>query len=227
MRKTKVAIFASGNGSTAEAFIRSVQEKKYALEVVLLVCNNPGAPVLERVRNLNAAYGLPIQTAVINSRTQPAAQGVVRGQQTSEEQAAILSLLQKHDISLVLLLGYQKRIGPQLIAAYGWLPEYVSPYQCNMLNTHPGLLPDTYGTHELGTQQYVLDHGMRETGHTINAVSAEYDTGPVVAENRVPVLPDDTAETLYARVQATEKQHIAADVMAFVDAQAEYQKNHG
>ncbi|QQS18742.1 hypothetical protein IPL68_01525 [Candidatus Saccharibacteria bacterium] len=218
MRPYRIARLASGSGSTAEAFIRSVQANAMPIEIPLVISNNKDAYILERVKNLNDELGLVIQTAIINSRTQSSDEKIVHGQQTEAEQDAILDMLQTNDIDLVLLLGYVKLVGPKLIAAYGWRPEYTSVYQSHMLNTHPGLLPKSIGTHGLGTQQFVLDNKQREAGQTLHVVSAEYDKGPIIAENRVPVKMDDTAESLFARVQATEKAHIAADVMSFLEA---------
>ncbi|MBP9761685.1 hypothetical protein KBD11_01300 [Candidatus Saccharibacteria bacterium] len=224
MKPTRIAVLASGSGSTAEAFIRTVHQQNYPLHVVLVIANNPDAFVLERVKNLNNEYSLHISSAVINSRTQQNAAPIVPGQQTDEEQAAILKLLDDHGVDLVLLLGYMKRVGPKLLAAFGWMPNYTSIYQCRMLNTHPGLLPDTVGTHGRDTQAFTLAQNMKEGGQSLHAVSDEYDTGPTVAEHRVPVEPGDSADTLFDRVQAVEKSHIAADVAAFVQAQQHYQK---
>lgn len=224
MNSVNIAIFASGSGSTAEAFIRDVAKNQYPLQVKLVICNNPQAFILERIQSLNDELGLAVVTAVLNSHTQPSALPVVHGQQTAEEQARILTLLNEHNIDLVLLLGYMKQVGAELVASYGWLPDYPSVYECRMLNTHPGLLPATIGTHGLGTQEFTLNQHMEEGGQTLHAVSSEYDTGPTVSEHRVAVLPDDTAESLFARVQSTEKAHIAADVVAFLEAQQMYRK---
>ncbi len=221
---TNVAILASGNGSTAEALIRDLRARELPIDVRVVICNNPDAYVLERIANLNTELGLDIDTVVINSQTQPGAEHAVRGQQTSEEQAAILEQLQHHDIDLVLLLGYMKKIGPLLLDKYGWQSGYTSIYQARMLNTHPGLFPATIGTHGLGAQAYTIENGLPEGGQTLHVVASEYDTGPNVTEHRVRVEPDDTPETLFARVQAVEKEHIAADVAAFISAQETYQK---
>ncbi len=222
MKPTNIAILASGSGSTAEAFIREIRTQRYPLKVRLIVTNNPDAYVLERVKNMNTELQLDIVPAVVHSHTQNAAQPAVRGKQTEEEQTALLSILKEHRVDLILLLGYMKQIGQTLLDDYGWLPHYTNVYQARMLNTHPGLLPQTIGTHGRGTQEFTLVQRMPEGGQTLHVVAAEYDTGPHVAEHRVPVLPDDTPDTLFARVQAVEKAHIAADVMTFVEGQKEY-----
>ncbi len=223
MSKTNIAIFASGSGSTAEAFIRDVQQNEQ-LDVRLLICNNSQAYVLERVQKLRAELGVNIASATINSRTQTSTKPITHGHQTDEEQEAILRLLKQYKIDLVLLLGYMKLVGPKLLKAYGWQPQYKSVYECRMLNTHPGLLPETIGTHGLSTQVYTLETGMKEAGQSLHAVSAEYDTGPVVAVHRVPVRASDTAASLFARVQKAEKQHLAEDVRQFIYHQLQYRK---
>ena len=224
MTRTNIAILASGSGSTAEAFIREVQTRQYPLEVQLIITNNPDAFVLERVKKLNAELGLRMETAIINSRTQSTARPFVHGEQTEEEQTAILALFKQHHIDLVLLLGYMKRVGQRLLNEYGWLPSYESAYQARMLNTHPGLLPQTIGTHGRGTQEFILRQKVSEGGQTLHAVASEYDTGPHVAEHRVVIEPGDTPDSLFDRVQAVEKAHIAQDVMGFVEAQQAYRK---
>lgn len=226
MIKTRIAILASGSGSTAEAFIREALAKEYPVDVVLVICNNPNAFILERVRNLNRELGLSIETVVINSHTQPAARPIIHGQQTPEEQEAILHLLLDKRVDLVLLLGYMKRIGSELLQEYGWQPEHTSLFQVRMLNTHPGLLPETIGTHGRETQEFTLEKQMPEGGQSLHVVSADYDMGPLVAEHKVPVKPDDTPDTLFARVQAVEKEHIAADIMNFIQEQQRYRKEH-
>jgi phosphoribosylglycinamide formyltransferase-1 len=97
-------------------------------------------------------------------------------------------------------------------------------YQGMMLNTHPGLLPDTKSLYGLNIQSYVLDQGLPYGGQTLHLVSEDYDDGPIIAEHRVPVEPGDTPESLFDRVQATEKQNLPFDIEAFVTARQAYLK---
>lgn len=219
MKKHAVAILASGSGSTAEALIRDLQQHDYPYEVRLVITNNPGAFVLERIKNLNAEYGLDIRTAVISSTTQPSALPIEHGTQTLEEQQAILDILDSHGIELVVLLGYMKRIGTLLIQTYGWRPEYTAVHQARMLNTHPGLLPETKGLYGLHVQEAVLAAGLRGAGQTLHVVAEDYDDGPTVIEHRLSVEADETPEELFARVQLVEKAAIAADIATFVNEQ--------
>lgn len=222
--RPRIAILASGSGTTAEAFIRAGQRQAITTEVGLVICSRAKAGVFQRIADLNAEFGLAIACRLINSTTHPAAAGevVARGHQTIAEQAALLAVLQDGNFDVIALMGYMKRVGPHLIKAFGWRPEYKSIYQASMLNTHPGLLPDTkafYGEH---IQQYVLDHHLPYGGQTLHLVSEEYDDGPVIAEHKVPVEPGDTAESLFARVQTVEKKYLPQDIEDFIKASQAY-----
>jgi phosphoribosylglycinamide formyltransferase-1 len=95
-----------------------------------------------------------------------------------------------------------------------------------MVNTHPGLLPDTKGMHGLLIQQYVLDHNLPNGGQTLHLTGASYDDGPIIAEHKVPVEPGDDAETLFARVQAVEKKYLPVDIEDFINARMAYNQGH-
>lgn len=220
----RIAILASGEGTTAETIIRASAEKRIRPEVELVICSREQAGILKRVEGLNREYGLNIACALINARTHPAADSekVAPGCQTQAEEKAILNMLSNGQFDAIFLLGYMKRVGPKLVRKFGWRPDYTSPYQATMVNTHPGLLPDTKGTYGIHSQEYVLSQGLPYAGQVLHIVAEDYDDGPVVAEHKVKVLPDDTPETLFARVQQTEKQHIPYELEAFITARQRY-----
>jgi phosphoribosylglycinamide formyltransferase-1 len=220
----RIAVLASGGGTTVEAFIRAGQTGKINVDVELVIVSRRAAGVFDRIKALNAEYGLNIRTILINHQTHPAAhtEHVGRGDQTSGEEAAILAALLGGNFDLAALMGYMKRVGPNLIQAFGWLPEYTSLFQARMVNTHPGLLPDTKAFHGQEIQQYVLDHHLPYGGQTLHVVSEKYDDGPIIAEHKVPVEPGDTAETLFARVQAAEKNYLPGDIEDFIKARQAY-----
>lgn len=222
--KPRIAVLASGGGTTVEAFIRADQRGDIQVDVSLVICSRKNAGVFQRIADLNREFGLSIECVLINSMTHPAAEGetVERGQQTAAEEQAILDKLQAGNFDLIALMGYMKRIGPRLITAYGWQPHYTSVYQAMMLNTHPGLLPDTKSFYGEPIQQYVLEHHLPYGGQTLHLVSEAYDDGPIIAEHKVPVEPDDTAESLFARVQAIEKQFLPQDIQDFITARRAY-----
>lgn len=227
MKHIAVALFASGAGTTAEAFIRSGQTlPDNPCETKLVICNAPKAGVFDRVAQLNRELGTAIQTVLINSKTHPALPGedVPHGRQTDAEQAAILAALQAQHIDLVVLMGYMKHVGAKLVEAYGWLPTYQSIYETRMLNTHPGLLPLTQGLSGVHVQEKTLDTHAGQAGQTLHLVSADYDDGPTIAEHRTPVRPGETAAALFARVQHIEKSHIARDIANFAVEQQAYKE---
>jgi phosphoribosylglycinamide formyltransferase-1 len=222
--RPRIAVLASGGGTTVESFIRADQANEINVEVALVISSRNDAGVIQRIADLNQEFDLHIQTLVINPQSHPAADGeqVSKGAQTQAEEAAILEVLKKNNFDLVSLMGYMKKIGPSLIKEYGWLPEYSSIFQASMVNTHPGLLPDTKGFFGENIQQYVLDNNLPYGGQTFHVVAEEYDAGPVIAEHKVPVGPGDTPESLFARVQATEKQYLPKDLEDFVLARIAY-----
>ena len=222
--RPRIAILASGGGTTAEAFIRAGQNGKIDVDVGLVISSREDAGIFQRIANLNKEFNLSIDVITINHRTHPVAHGehVGRGDQTVGEELAILSMLLSGSFDLVALMGYMKRVGPHLVESFGWRPEYTSIFQAKMVNTHPGLLPDTrayYGSH---IQGYVLDHHLPYAGQTLHVVAAEYDTGPIIAEHKVPVEPNDNVETLFARVQETEKKYLPKDIEDFIRARMAY-----
>ena len=222
--KPKIAILASGNGSTAETFIRACATGDVDGQVALVICNNADAGIIGRVANLNEEFNLYIETKVINHNTHPAKEGeiVEKGSQTKAEENAILVILKTGEFDLIALMGYMKRVGSAIVHEFGWRPEYDSPYQAKLLNTHPGLLPDSIGFYGVHVQEHVLEKGFSESGQTLHVVSENYDEGPTVFENRVAVLPDDTAESLFERVQVTEKQNLPGNIDAFLKARRNY-----
>ncbi|PIZ62573.1 hypothetical protein COY17_02325 [Candidatus Saccharibacteria bacterium CG_4_10_14_0_2_um_filter_52_9] len=225
--KPRIAILASGGGTTASAFIRAGQNGEITSRIELVICSREDAGIFQRVAGLNAEFGLGIRCIPITNKTHPAAKGeeVARGYQTAAEEAAILQTLQAGNFDLIALMGYMKRIGPGLISAFGWLPQYTSMYQAMMLNTHPGLLPDTKGFYGENIQNYVLEKSLPYGGQTLHLVSEEYDDGPILAEHKVPVEPGDTSESLFARVQAVEKQYLPGDIETFVLGRQAYIKS--
>lgn len=224
MSKPRIAILASGEGTTAEAFIRACQTDGGQGEVDLVICSRRDAGIFGRIADLNAEFGLDIPCVLINSSTHPATAGetVRRGRQTQAEETAILDVLLRGKFDLVAQMGYMKHTGPRIVRTFGWRSEYDSVYQARMVNTHPGLLPQTEGMHGDQIQQYVLDNKLSHGGHTLHVVADGYDDGPVIAEHKVPVKPGDTADSLFARVQTSEKKHLPQDIKAFLAKRREY-----
>jgi phosphoribosylglycinamide formyltransferase-1 len=213
----RVAILASGGGTTAEAFIRNSVTEQLDLSTVLVIASKPQAGVIDRIEQLNAELGLTIPCVIISSKTHPISDGeiVEQGCQTMAEEQAILDALVAANIDLVALLGYMKKVGSKMVETYGWLNSYTSNYQARMTNSHPGPLPATAALYGEGVQQRILDLGLVYGTQTLHLVASDYDDGPVLATHDVPVEPNDTAAILFARIQHIEKQHIASDINSF------------
>lgn len=173
----KLAIFASGSGSNFEAIVQAVQDGRLAgVEVALLVCDKPGAKVLERAERLG------IDAFVFQPKEYADKAAFER---------EIVAQLQKRDISLVVLAGYMRLVGDTLL----------SSYEGKIINLHPSLLPAFPGKDAIGQ---ALAYGVKITGVTVHLVDAGLDTGPIIAQIPVAVQEADTVETLAARIHAVE-----------------------
>jgi len=221
----RIAVLASGGGTTVEAFIRASQKGYINVDVGLVIVSRKDAGIFKRIEDLNAEYGVHIDCILINHKTHPAdpTEHVAKGAQTAGEEAAILAALLGGSFDLVANMGYMKLIGPNIVQSFGWLPEYTSVFQARLVNTHPGLLPDTKAMYGLAIQEYVLEHGLPYGGQTLHAVSEEYDAGPIIAEHKVPVEPGDTPAKLFERVQAVEKKFLPGDIEDFIKSRQAYQ----
>ncbi len=176
MRK-RVAVLISGRGSNMEALLRAASEPSYPAEIALVLSNRPDAPGLARAATAGIA------TACVDHRP-------FRGNRAAHE-AAVDSCLRAHGVELVCLAGYMRLLTPWLVGAW----------EQRMLNIHPSLLPAFPG---LDTHRRALAAGVKLHGCTVHLVTAEVDSGPILAQAAVPVLPGDTEEVLAARVLAQE-----------------------
>ncbi len=177
----QLAVLASHGGSNLQALIDAVADRRLPLEIALVLSNNAGAGALERAQNA----GIP--TRVINARSHPDA---------AMRDAAIRDALLEAGADYVQLAGYMKKLGPRTLAAF----------RGRILNIHPALLPKFGGRGMYGMRVHeaVLAAEERESGATLHVADSEYDTGPIVAQERVPVLDGDTPESLAARVLEAE-----------------------
>jgi len=180
----RVAVAVSGRGSNLQALLRALGPEAPA-RVVLVLSDRPDAGALERARE----YGVPAEVL-----SDPA------------DAAQWLTQLERHRTELVVLAGYLKLVPAPVIARF----------RDRILNVHPALLPAFGGKGMYGQRvhQAVLASGARESGATVHLVDEAYDRGPVLAQVRVPVLPDDTPDRLAARVLEVEHRLLPAAVLA-------------
>lgn len=187
---TRVAIFISGGGSNMVALIHALKSDAVPGDAGLVLSNVPNAGGLEKARNL----GVP--TEVVDHRP-------FRGDRTAFE-AAISEVLATYRIDLICLAGFMR------VLTVGFTDRWAG----RMLNIHPSLLPKYRG---LNTHQRAIDAGDSIAGCTVHEVTSELDDGPVLGQVQVPILKDDTAERLAARVLAEEHKLYPAMLAKFLE----------
>jgi phosphoribosylglycinamide formyltransferase 1 len=190
----RIGVLASHEGTTLQAIIDGCEQGRINGRVVAVISNNSGSGALRRA----AAAG--IETFHFSSMTHSSGDSL---------DAAICDALQHARADVIFLAGYMKRLGPRVLAAF----------PSRILNTHPALLPKFGGQGMFGDRVYeaVLAAGESESGASVHLVDAEYDTGTVVHQQRVRVLPRDTVESLKARVQACEREAVVLTLAAIAD----------
>ena len=174
----RIAVFASGSGSNFQAIADAVENETLMADIQLLVCDKPGAKVIERARNLN----IPIFTFVPNTFASKA-----------HFEKEIVNELEAHSVEFIVLAGYMRLIGNVLLAAF----------EGRIVNIHPSFLPAFPGKDAVGQ---ALEANVAETGVTVHYVDSGMDTGPIIEQVKIPVLPGDTRETLQQRIQKAEHQ---------------------
>lgn len=190
----QLAVMASGGGTNFQAIIDAVEAGTLSAELVLCISNNPEAGALER------AVHHQIPTCVLDPGQFP---------EDARYEATLLEVLQDHGVTFIALAGYMRKIPVGIVRAF----------QGRMVNIHPALLPAFGGKGMYGRRvhQAVLDYGAQWTGATVHLVEEEYDTGPIVLQKPVAVLPDDNASTLAARVLEVEHVLYPAALQLFAE----------
>ena len=166
-----IGILLSGRGSNFEAIARNAAAGKIPGKIALVVSNREQAPGLERARQMG------LRTLFVPSK------GVEREAYDDK----VVAALKEAQVDLVCLAGFMRILSPVFVRAFPG----------RILNIHPALLPAFPG---LDAQQQALDYGVKFTGCTVHIVDEGMDTGPIVLQAVVPVLDDDTVETLSARI---------------------------
>lgn len=172
-----LVVFASGNGSTLQAIIDSINNHELEAQIDLVVSDNPNAYALKRAEADNIA------TYIIQNKN------------FAQRDLELSNVLSKYTINLIVLAGYLKMIGPNLLEKY------------TIINTHPSLLPKYggKGMHGMHVHEAVIAAQEKYSGATIHFVNQEYDKGNIISQTKVEVLPSDTADTLSQKVQSAEK----------------------
>jgi phosphoribosylglycinamide formyltransferase-1 len=173
MRKIKLGVLASGRGSNLQAIIDNIEKGILPADIVVVISDQPDAYSLERARKHNI----------------PAIHISAKGYKGKRDEydALLVKELLKRKVELVCLAGFMRIITPALIRAF---PDRI-------LNIHPALLPAFPGLH---VQKAALDHGVKFSGCTVHFVDGGMDTGPIIIQAVVPVLDNDTEDSLSDRI---------------------------
>jgi len=175
-KKIKLGVLASGSGTNFEAVAKAITNQSLNAQIQVLIYNNPEAKVTQKAENFQ------IPAVLLNHRKFASREDLDK---------KIVEVLQEKEVDLVVMAGWMRVVTPVLIDAY---PN-------KLVNIHPSLLPSFRGIKAI-TQ--ALDAGVKITGCTVHLVVPEVDAGPVLIQAAVPILAQDTEETLHQRIQVQE-----------------------
>ena len=174
----RIAVLASGNGSNFEVIAQAIKDKEIEAELVLLFSDHQDAYVLERGKK----FGVPCESFELKEFSDK-----------KNYEAALLELLKRYKAELVVLAGYMRIIGKELLEAF---PNRI-------VNIHPALLPNFPGLHVI---KDAYEAGVKETGVTIHFVDSGVDTGPIITHGKVQVAESDRLEDLEKKIHQVEHQ---------------------
>ena len=180
----KLGVMASGSGSNFEAIAKAIDAGTLNAKVEVLIYNNPDAKVKQRAEKYNVPHKL-LNHREFSSR--------------EELDQAIVNVFKEYDVDWIVMAGWMRIVTNVLLEAY---PQRV-------INIHPSLLPSFRGIKAI---EQALEAGVKITGCTVHLVDVEVDNGPILMQAAVPILPDDTPETLHERIQIQEHQIIVGAI---------------
>ncbi|NEO60125.1 MAG: phosphoribosylglycinamide formyltransferase [Moorea sp. SIO4G2] len=184
----KLGVMASGSGSNFEAIASAIANGQLNAQISVLIYNNPGIKALARAEK----YGIP---AVLHNHRH------TKKREDFDQQ--IVETLRQYEVEWVVMAGWMRVVTQVLLDAF---PNRI-------LNIHPSLLPTFKGVRAV---EQALEAGVKITGCTVHVVSLDVDSGPILFQAAVPVLPDDTPETLHARIQVQEHR-ILVEAIALIN----------
>ncbi|QNK56603.1 phosphoribosylglycinamide formyltransferase [Paenibacillus sp. PAMC21692] len=198
MAPLRIAVFASGKGTNFQAIADAVREGKLDVTIELLVCDKPSASVVERASQAG------VDAFVFKPKDYPNREAY---------ETEIVAELTKRGVDLIVLAGYMRILTPTI----------VEPYYGRMINVHPSLLPAFPGVNAIGQ---ALDYGVKVTGVTVHYVDGGLDSGPIIAQEVVPVGDGEGIETLSPRIQAVERELLPNVVGAIAAGRVKLEGRH-
>lgn len=187
MGRLKIGVLGSGKGSNFRAILSEIQTGRLEAEPVVVLSDVAGAGILDLAR----AAGIPAHVI---------SESKFRTKLSPEVEGGVVETLREAGAELVVLAGYMRMVKAPLLAAF---PR-------RLINIHPSLLPAFPG---LEAWRQALEAGVGKTGCTVHFVDAGMDTGEIIAQAAVPILPGDTPDSLHARIQV-EEHKLYPDVVA-------------
>jgi phosphoribosylglycinamide formyltransferase-1 len=190
MKKIKIGVLVSSRGSNLQAIIDNIQKGTLSAELTVVISDQADAYALERARKHNI----------------PAVHISAKGYRSKREEydALLVNELQKRNVDLVCLAGFMRIITPVLIKAFS----------NRILNIHPALLPAFPGLH---VQKKALEHGVKFSGCTVHFVDEGMDTGPIIIQAVVPILDNDSEDSLSERILAQEHTIYSRAIQLFAE----------
>jgi phosphoribosylglycinamide formyltransferase-1 len=192
----RAAVLISGTGSNLKALINAIENDGLELNIVRVVSNRPEAPGIEHAK----VAAIPV--SVISHSDFPNRQS---------HDVAVSKILEEAQAELIILAGYMRILSE----------DFTNKYNGRMINLHPSLLPMYKG---LDTYNRALESADKETGASIHFVTAGLDSGPLISQIKIPVLPDDDAASLSARLGPLEHQLVVATVELFCNREVSLKK---
>ncbi len=193
MGKLRIGVLISGSGTNLQAIIDAIEAGELDAQIALVLSSRPDAYGLKRAADAG------IQTVSLN-------RDVYADKEAAD--ALIAQTFKQAGAEYLVMAGYMRMVGPIVLGAF----------EDRVINLHPALLPSFKGAHGISD---AFDFGVKVTGVTVHFANAEYDKGPIIAQRAVPVLEDDTLETLEARIHEVEHElypwvlgHLAAGDIA-------------
>jgi phosphoribosylglycinamide formyltransferase-1 len=172
----KLGVMASGSGTNFEVLAQAIQNKELNAQIQVLIYNNPEAKVKERAQRWE------VPAVLLNHRD-------YQGREDLDRE--IVAVFQQYQVEWIIMAGWMRIVTPVLIEAFSH----------RVINIHPSLLPSFRGVRAV---EQALEAGVKITGCTVHIATLEVDSGPILIQAAVPILPDDTPETLHARIQVQE-----------------------
>ena len=184
-----IAVFASGRGTNFSAIARAVKKGKITANISLLVCDNPKALVIGKAKRAG------VEVFLIKRRNFAS---------KSDFEKRIIQRLQEAGVDLIVLAGFMRILGPDLIQAF----------KSRILNIHPALLPAFKGAHGI---KDAFDYGVKVTGITVHFVDEEIDHGPIILQAPIVIKENETLDSLEARIHKVEHKIYPESVRLFVE----------